>query len=73
MTVIDTYYGHSPSSWENLKSRMALRFSMRGCKLDPNNPQYWKAVPTELVDDLSYWSLPIRLQHWIGKPSGISS
>ena len=53
MTVIDTYYGHSPSSWENLKSRMALRFSMRGCKLDPNNPQYWKAVPTDLVDDLS--------------------
>ena len=52
MTVIDTYYGHSPSSWESLKSSMALRFALRGCKLEPSNPQYWKAVSTNLVDDL---------------------
>ena len=52
MTVIDTYYGHSPSSWESFKSSMALRFALRGCKLEPSNPQYWKAVSTNLVDDL---------------------
>lgn len=52
MTVIDTYYGYSPSAWETMKSQIALRYTLRGCKFDPKQPQHWKAVSSDLVQDM---------------------
>lgn len=50
---VDRYFDNRPSGFELLRTRMALRFALRGCNLCPSQPVHWTPTQSPLVDGLN--------------------
>lgn len=49
---IDSYFGVTASAFEKLRTNLALRFALRGCRMRPHAPQRWTPRASPLVEGL---------------------
>lgn len=49
---VDAYFGAHPGALERFRSRLMLRFALRGCQMRPDDAQRWTPTTSPLVDGL---------------------